>query len=150
MDAILLLPVQWYWSPLLSFATLLVLSGLVWWSSRSSIRAYAHTLITIFQIHFTHHPVFIGSYSLFIAYLWVEGHQNHLAKRMNINLSTQQCGRARTEGMFVCICACVACVCLCVCWFWLCLSACVCPKRKKEKEIFMPQAASPPASQPIP
>lgn len=76
MDATLLLPVQSYWSPLLSFATLPVLSGLVWWSSRSktctSCRC-TNTLITIFQCHFTHYSVFIGNYSLFIAYLWVQG-----------------------------------------------------------------------------
>lgn len=100
-DAILLPPAQWYWSPLLSFAALLVLSGVFWWSGRSSIlNTHAHGApISIFQIHFTHHPGNIGRYSLFIAYLRVEGHQKHPAKGMNINPSMQQCGRARTGAM---------------------------------------------------
>lgn len=80
-----------------------------WWSSQSSIRAHthAHALITIFQIHFTQHPVFIGSYSLFIAYLWVEEHRRRPTRRMNIKLGVQQRGGARAEGS--------VCVHLCMC-----------------------------------
>jgi len=88
IDAILLLPVWNYWSPLLSFATLHVLFGEVWRSSWSIIHtdthASAHSLITIFHIHFTRYAVFIGNYRVFIAYLWMAGHLNHLAKGMNI------------------------------------------------------------------
>lgn len=99
-------------------------------------RTHALSLITIFQIHFTHYPVVIGSYSLFIAYLWVEGHQNHPAKRMNINPGTQRCGRARTRGPRVCVCACLGCVCSHVYFEFASVHVCL------KKKVFMPRAVS--------
>lgn len=68
MDATLLFPVQQCWSPLLSFATLLVLSALAWWSL-SHIEMHKHTHYCILR----HYSVFTENWSFFLAYLWADG-----------------------------------------------------------------------------